>query len=104
MLRARGLVSLEKSAAIRNASKNAGNQFRLVVVAETEIELIFLREIQVQAHIKLLLVLHEYRRIRIVIEQATVGRKRIKVQESNRIGIQPVGGNNVAGEWIANKA
>ena len=60
MLRVRRLIALEETATISNPAENARNQLWFVIVAEAVVELILLRKVQIQANIKLLLILHEH--------------------------------------------
>src|SRR5271169_531542 len=89
LLSNRGLIALLESAAIRYTGEEAGDELWVVHVAEPEENLILVANIGIHADIKSVAMFIELWRSRVICEQRTGGRERVKFHEGDGVRIQP---------------
>ena len=81
LLSDRRLIALLEGAAVCHPAEDTGNELRVVHIAESEEDLILVAHIGVHANVKGVAVFIELRRSRVIGEQRTGGRKRVKIQQ-----------------------
>ena len=81
--------ALLESATVRDTGEQAGDELGIVHVAEPEEDLILIANVGIHADVKGIAMFIELWRSRVIREERTGGRERVKIHEVDGIGIQP---------------
>src|ERR1700731_539464 len=88
LLRESRLVALLESTAIGDAAEDSRNELRIILVAETEEQLVFVVCVEIEPRIKCIAVFVQFWRIGEVRKKARPGRVGVQIQQLDSIRIQ----------------
>src|SRR5205085_10300317 len=95
LLRQRGLRPLLKSPAVGHAAKDAGNELRIIDIAEAEENLVLFVYVGIGADIEGVFVFEELGGSRKIAKGSGKGWLRIKIEKLDGVRIQAIEGNDI---------
>ena len=104
VIRFRGLDTLCKGASVGDTGKRAGNDFGVIHITHPDEQAVFLTEVLVHSDIELIGVVAENGVSSEVVKEPGIVGNRIKVQQLDRIRIEPAGGDYVSWKRLANES